>query len=93
MYSRESHLLHRWIHVAVVRDETRIQLYVDGTLSDSTEASLPFLNESLRPIIGRLQPNPIDELRQWVGGIDEVALYGRALTPEEVRAHAAALKP
>ncbi|MCW1925055.1 LamG domain-containing protein [Luteolibacter arcticus] len=91
-YSRESHLLHRWVHVAVVRDATRIQLYVDGELSDSTQASLVFHNVNLRPIIGRLQPNPKDELRQWVGGIDEVALYDHALSAEEIRAHSAALK-
>jgi hypothetical protein len=93
LYSRESHLLHRWLHAAVVHDGTSIRLYLDGELSASTPASLPFQNARLRPIIGRLQPHPQDELRQWIGGIDEVALYGRALSAEEVRAHAEALKP
>jgi ferric-dicitrate binding protein FerR (iron transport regulator) len=92
VYSRESHLLHRWIHVAAVHEGTRILLYVDGKLSDSIESSLPFNNALLRPIIGRLQPHPRDEQRQWIGGIDEVALYGRALSADEIRAHAAALK-
>jgi ferric-dicitrate binding protein FerR (iron transport regulator) len=93
LYSRESHLLHRWIHVAAVHAGTHIRLYVDGTLSDEAEVDQPFLNSRLRPIIGRLQPHPKDELRQWIGGIDEVALYGRALSAEEIRAHVAALKP
>jgi hypothetical protein len=93
LYSRESHLLHRWFHVAAVHDETSIRLYLDGELSATTSAALPFRNARLRPIIGRLQPHPQDELRQWIGGIDEVALYGRALSAEEIRAHAAALKP
>lgn len=92
LYSRESHLLHRWIHVASVHSDTHILLYVDGELSDEAEVDEPFLNSRLRPIIGRLQPNPKDEQRQWIGGIDEVALYGRALSAEEIRAHAAALK-
>ena len=92
LYSRESHLLHRWIHVVAVHDDTHIRLYVNGELSDEVAINLPFLNSRLRPIIGRLQPNPKDEQRQWIGGIDEVALYGRALSAEEIRAHAAALK-
>lgn len=93
LYSRESHLLHRWIHVATVHDGSRITLYVDGNPSDSATTSLAFHNASLRPIIGRLQPDPRDELRQWIGGIDEVAIYGRALTESEIRGHAEALKP
>jgi hypothetical protein len=92
LYSRESHLLHRWFHVAAVHDGTSVRLYLDGELSATTPASLPFHNARLRPIIGRLQPHPQDELRQWVGGIDEVALYGRALSAEEIRTHADALR-
>jgi hypothetical protein len=93
LYSRESHLLHRWIHVAAVHDGTAIRLFVDGRLSDSTASSLPFQNASLRPIIGRLQPTSMDQIRQWIGGIDEVALYPRALPESEIRRHAEALKP
>jgi hypothetical protein len=93
LYSRESHLLHRWIHVAAVHDGARILLYVDGQLSDSTTTSLTFNDARLRPIIGRLKPLPGEDLRQWIGGIDEVALYGRALPATEIRAHFSALKP
>jgi len=91
-YSTESHLLHRWVHVVLTNDGTAIRLYIDGRLSDEAVASLPFLSASLRPIIGRVQPEPSDEHRQWVGGIDEVALYGRVLGPEEIRAHFEALE-
>jgi ferric-dicitrate binding protein FerR (iron transport regulator) len=92
LYSLESHLLHRWIHVVVVHDGTRILLYLNGELSDSNETSLQFNNVSLRPIIGRLQPSPKGEHRQWIGGIDEVALFSRTLSAEEIRAHVTALK-
>lgn len=93
LYSRESHLLHRWIHVAAVHDGASIRLYLDGRLSDSTASSLPFQNALLRPIIGRLQPASTNQTRQWIGGIDEVAIYGRALTGSEILGHAEALKP
>jgi hypothetical protein len=93
LYSRESHLLHRWVHVAAVREGTRILLYVDGQLSDSAEVSLPFGNFALRPIIGRLQPLAEGDHRQWCGGIDEVAIYDRPLSAEEIRAHVLIVKP
>jgi hypothetical protein len=93
LHSRESHLLHRWIHVAAVHDGAEIRLYVDGRLSDSTSSSLAFHNASLRPVIGRLHPDAGSELRQWIGGIDEVAIYGRALSMSEILDHASSLKP
>jgi len=91
-YSRESHLFYRWIHVVATADAGRIQLYVNGRLSDQSPAGLGFNNLNIRPIIGNLQPDPRDEQRQWIGGIDEVALYGKVLTPEEIQHHFDALK-
>lgn len=64
-------LLHRWIHVVVVHEESRVLLYIDGRLSDQTIDSQRLRNARIRPIIGRLQPDPRDEQRQWIGGIDE----------------------
>jgi len=91
-YSTESHLMHRWIHVAFTHDGRQLRLYIDGHLSDEFESGLGPQNAALRPIIGRLQPTQHGELRQWHGGIDEVALYGRALDPAEIRRHADALE-
>ena len=90
-YSSESHLLHRWIHVAFTHDGRQLRLYVDGRLSDEAPGDLPFLNSPLRPIIGRMQPLRIGEKRQWHGGIDEVAFYGRVLAAAEISSHADAL--
>lgn len=86
-YSKESHLVHRWIHAVATIDGGRIRLYVNGQLSDEVPTTLDFTGTAMRPIIGRLQPHPGDERRQWIGGIDEVALYPRALSAEEVAAH------
>lgn len=90
-YSNESHLLHRWIHVVFTRDGSHLRLYLDGRLSDQVQSPHQPANASLRPIIGRMQPLPSGEARQWHGGIDEVALYGRALGAEEIATHAAAM--
>ena len=91
-YSSEGHLLHRWMHIAMSYDGKHIRLYIDGELSSEVPAQEKFLGESLRPIIGRVQPDPRDEFRQWSGAIDEVAFYPRALEPAEIRSHAAALQ-
>ncbi len=91
-YSSLTPPLHRWNHVVMTADNRSIRLYIDGSLSSEVPADIKFLGESLRPIIGRLQPDERDEKRQWSGGIDEVALYPRTLTPDEIRDHAAALE-
>jgi len=91
-YTSESHLMHRWIHVAFTHDGRHLRLYIDGHLTDEFESDLAFQNAALRPIIGRLHPAQRGELRQWHGGIDEVALYNRALGPAEIRRHADALE-
>ena len=90
-YTREAYLLHRWMHVALTFDGTKMRLYLDGKISDELSADMPPSDALLRPIIGRLQSKSSNDLRPWLGGIDEVALYGRALSPEEVRAHFDAL--
>lgn len=92
-YSSENHLLHRWIHVVITNDGKTQRLYIDGHLSDEVDSKLPFRNAALRPIIARLHPHPeLRNIRQWHGGIDEVAIYNRVLDPEEVRSHADALE-
>ncbi|BCX48779.1 hypothetical protein HAHE_26870 [Haloferula helveola] len=91
VYSNEAYLLHRWIHIAFTRSGSELRLYIDGRLSDEMTTELPFLNATLRPIIGRLQPLEKGEKRQWQGGIDEVALYSRVLGADEVRDHFGAL--
>ena len=90
-YTEEAYLLHRWMHVVLTFDGIRMRLYFDGRLSDELAAAMPASEDRLRPIIGRLQSKSSNDFRPWVGGIDEVALYGRALGPDEVRAHFEAL--
>jgi hypothetical protein len=91
-YSAESHLMHRWIHVAFTHDGRHLRLYIDGKLSDEYESDHEFQNAALRPIIGRLHSIPRGTFRQWHGGIDEVAFYSRALDPAEIQRHAEALE-
>lgn len=71
-----------WRHVVAVFTGTVVGLYIDGTLV----ASPPFVwagSSAFAPTIGW------DELTNafWPGGIDEVALYPRALSSADISAH------
>jgi hypothetical protein len=76
----------RWYHIAVVYDgaqpqDARVQLYIDGTLDRNAPASatsLPQISPSIE--IGRLR----DGGSVLVGRVDEVAMWTRPLTAEEV---------
>jgi len=91
LYSRESHLLYHWVHVALTSGPDGVHLFIDGELSDQASSSLPNHNVNVRAIVGRLQPDPRDQFRQWSGAIDELALYDRPLSAAEIKAHAKAV--
>ncbi len=72
-----------WYHLAGTADGTTVKIYVNGELAGSTTGSLGPLNNA--PLtLGALgyqgSPYPFEGL------IDEVGLYNRALSPEEIRA-------
>lgn len=91
LYSAESHLLHRWRHAVLTCDGRSMRLYLDGRPTDEAKVGFSLVGTRFRPIIGRLQPDPRDEARQWVGGIDEVAIYPKVLDEAAIRRHWEAL--
>ncbi|MFH1724060.1 MAG: LamG-like jellyroll fold domain-containing protein [Elusimicrobiota bacterium] len=76
-----------WQHVAATYDGAKLRIYVDGAEAASRDA-YGRLRQNDHPLsIGRwhaADPNP------FIGLIDEAAVYGRALSAEEVAAHHAA---
>jgi hypothetical protein len=82
---------YRWHHaVAQVRGD-RMELYVNGTLLPTLASDSNREEVSCHFILGQLKPAPRPPFgwasRPFVGRIDEVALYDRPLTVEEVRRH------
>ena len=78
-----------WHHVVAVRDSSAGQnlLYVDGQLDApalDVAYNAGFGSSTAELNIGYLDLNQLFHLQ---GGIDEVALYDRALTPEEIEQH------
>ncbi len=76
-----------WHHIVVARKGDQLTLYLDGeVVGKETVGSMPL--DCRQIYIGRLNANPEhsrQEARGLVGHIDELAIFTRALTDEEVR--------
>ena len=91
-YSVDSYTLRRWQHVVAVKDGPAMKLYINGELvgegRDTNE-----LPTGLRLLIGRLYPNAPISVRPFIGQLDELAIYDRALSPEEIAKHFQLIRP
>jgi hypothetical protein len=75
----------RWHHVVAVRDTTNhmIHLYVDGDLVRERNDPTKDINSG-QDIWIAIHYSP---RRYWAGTIDELRIYNRALSAEEIKAH------
>ncbi|MFK7817616.1 MAG: LamG-like jellyroll fold domain-containing protein [Planctomycetaceae bacterium] len=72
----------QWHHVAVVRDGTSVQIYVDGKL-DVEGTIEPIANSRVQDFfIGGRSDNSAN----WEGRLDEFAIFQRALSAKEIAA-------
>jgi serine/threonine protein kinase len=76
----------RWHHVAGVYDGRRLSLYVDGELDTAvpTFASTRINTSTERVGVG--MNSATRPPREWNGLIDDLRIYGYALSPEDIRA-------
>lgn len=73
--------LGQWYHIAVVRNGTLVQIYIDGQLINSGDVAN--INSSTAPL--QLSGNPTGT--EWfTGQMDEAAVFDRPLTAAEVAA-------
>jgi hypothetical protein len=80
--------LNAWYHVVAVADGEKIYLYLNGELKGSAVIT-DYIKSTLTPndapvIIGK---RTADIGPSFDGTIDEVRIYNRALSPEEIKAH------
>lgn len=81
-YSEEHYKIRRWHHLAAVKEGSAMKLYVDGHLSSEEKEETP-LPSKLGLLVGQLTaPRHVG---RFIGQLDEMAIYHRALTPEEIR--------
>jgi hypothetical protein len=72
------------------KDGPHMGLYVNGELvAEGEDASE--LPAGLRLLVGRLYPS--QSARPFIGQLDELALYNRALRPEEITHHYELARP
>ena len=84
-------VLGRWMHLAVVYARGRVTCYEDGAVVESTALTRPAVFDQPGPLgiggSGSGFQGPLDG-----ASLSEVAVYPKALTAAEVRAHAALLR-
>jgi len=91
--SAEASVVGRWVHLAgVLTEERQLQVYVDGRLSGSGEAPSPIGSPGQNTQIGADAQTGVGDYESpfaFTGVIDEVSIYHRALSADEIARHAA----
>jgi hypothetical protein len=72
-----------FIHVAGTYDGSQARLYVDGAAKSSVDVTGTFLADTTPVILGA-NGNEAQVTERFPGRIDEIALYSRALEPQEI---------
>ena len=75
-----------WHHVAVVRDGTYGEFWVDGTLHSSTSTDMMSVTNSAPVCVGNSYSGDSFQRKGWHGQLDEIRIFDRALSMDEVRA-------
>jgi len=89
-FSNEPYVLRKWQHIVAVKDKTEMRLYVDANQVASAPDNTQ-LSEGLELLVGQ-----IDRERDWrpfVGQLDELAFYNRALSSREIEQHYRLVRP
>lgn len=75
-----------WHHVAVVRDGTYGEFWVDGTLHSSTSTDMMSVTNSAPVCVGNSYSGDYYQRKGWHGQLDEIRIFDRALSADGIRA-------
>jgi hypothetical protein len=75
-----------WHHLVVVYADSYFTVFWDGTAVGTVSQALGYTDNTKSTQIGCVSPYYINS-ENWVGMLDEVAIYADALTPEAVQTH------
>jgi hypothetical protein len=96
-FSPDPYVVRQWQHLVAVKTPSETKLYANGRLV-SSEGAVGSLPSGLRVLMGQhipVSPQIKDEVasRLFVGELDEVALYDRAINDEEIQQHFELARP
>jgi hypothetical protein len=91
LYSSTLYATDQWHHLVAVKDGADMRLYVDGWLDPVTASDASIITADLDFTIGQLTPTSGE--RFFDGVIDEIALYDRALSYQEIYYHFTGVVP
>ncbi len=80
--------LNEFHHVTGVYDGSQIQMFLNGVLVSSTSATGAITNTSHSLFLGASSLDSVNPFALFDGAVDDVALYNRALSLEDVRFNA-----
>ncbi len=90
LYSGSLYQPYRWNHLVCQRHGAQIEMYLNGTSAGVTPLVGSESTTTCTLRIGRLSENLLTpNARQFQGRLAEMAVYDRALSAEQIRAHAA----
>lgn len=88
-FSSQPYSVRRWQHVVAVKSGSQMKFYLDGKLSNSLADSTVLPNDAF-VVVGIHHGDR--RTRKFIGQVDEVAVYARALSAEEIERHYKAVK-
>ncbi|KAK2189771.1 hypothetical protein NP493_97g00030 [Ridgeia piscesae] len=75
-----------WHHVTLVWTGYRVEMYMDGVCKDSASLSGGRLYNTLCPLVVAGEPKKRSEdVVPYMGYMDQICMYGRALSPNQVK--------
>lgn len=83
-FSTKDYHVRAWQHLVAVKEGPTMRIYLNGKLVAEDFDSTPLIS-GLSLIVGRLYSS--DTVRPFVGQLDELAIYDRALSEEQVQRH------
>jgi hypothetical protein len=88
-YSNRLYGLRRWQHVVAVKQKSAMRIYVDGKVVGTAADKTP-LAKDLRLVVG--QTFAKQSVFPYIGQLDELAVYNRALLESEIQKHCDAIQ-
>src|SRR5262249_48850381 len=88
VFSRHMYVPYRWHHLVARKVQDRLELYMDGDLVGTAPAEPGEGTTHCRLMVGRLKygaQTRLDQIRPFVGRLDELAVYDHPLSPEDIR--------